>query len=191
MNLRRAKALTLALVLILILLPACGPAPAATALGETDKVMPDKVLTVEDLRKNFKLNLYTDKNDYKQNEQIKIWATLEYIGSNKQIKIWHGDPYVSFTITDGKEFNTGGIFEQILTSTTLDKGMLYTFNYVKTGGYEEKSPDADFWRKFYNQKELYLPKGNYTIRVQGAFSLDQYGNKITNNLIEERKIRVN
>lgn len=145
----------------------------------------------EDLNKNFRLNLYTDKDNYRNNEQINIWATLEYIGSNDQITIWHGLPYVSFTITDGKRFNAGGTFEDILTSTVLDKGIIYTYNYSKGGGYEENSPDADFWRKFYNQKEMYLPKGYYTIKVQGAFSLSEYGNHISNSLIAETKIRVN
>jgi hypothetical protein len=50
---------------------------------------------------------------------------LKYIASSNQIKIWHNNPYISFTITDRKEFNTGGIFDDILTSTLLDKGKLY------------------------------------------------------------------
>ena len=120
---------------------------------------------------NFKLTLYSDKENYIQNEQINIWAELVYTGDNNTITIWHDIPYVSFTITDGKKFNTGGMFQDILTSTVLEKGKVYTFPYGKTGGFDADAPDAAFWQKFYSQKELYLLKGTYTVSATGAFSL--------------------
>ena len=145
---------------------------------------------VQDYNKLFELNLYSDKHTYKTTDKIKIWATLKYIGSDSQIKIWHGKPYISFTITDGKAFETGGMFLELLTSTTLLKDNLYKFDHVKSGGYSEDDPDADFWRKFYQEKNLYLPKGEYTVKVGGAFSLFEDTEKSKSNLVKEIKIKV-
>lgn len=144
----------------------------------------------QDYNKLFELNLYSDKSTYKTTDKIKIWATLKYIGSENQITIWHGNPYISFTITDGKNFNTGGIFDDILTSTTLEKDKLYKFDYVKSGGYSADDVDADYWGNFYKEKDLYLPKGDYIIGTGGAFSLIQDTEKSKSNLVKELKIKV-
>lgn len=136
----------------------------------------------------FELNLYSDKQTYKTTDKIKIWATLKYIGSDNQIKIWHSNPYISFSITDGKNFKTGDIFDDLLASTILVKDKLYKFDYAKSGGYSADDPNADYWEKFYKEKDLYLPKGEYTVSVGGAFSLTQNFEK--NNLVKETKIKV-
>ncbi len=142
----------------------------------------------QDYNKLFELNLYTDKQTYKTTDKIKIWATLKYIGNDNHIKIWHSNPYISFTITDGKKFETGGIFDDVLTSTILVKDKLYKYDYVKTGGYSEDDTNVDYWKKFYQEKDLYLPEGEYIIKVGGAFSLTEDIEQ--SNLIDEVKIKV-
>lgn len=144
---------------------------------------------VQDYNEVFELNLFSDKEIYKTTDKIKIWATLKYVGSDSQIKIWHGDPYISFTITDGKDFNTGGFFHDILTSTVLIKDKLYTFDYAKSGGYSADDIDADFWEKFYKEKDLYLPEGEYRVKVSGAFSLHE-SMKERSNLVKELVIKI-
>lgn len=158
--------------------------------GSPEKSAEEQSKTEQDLNKQFELKLYSDSQTYKTTDKIKIWATLKYIGSNNQIKIWHGDPYISFSITDGKEFNTGGFFHTILASTILEKDKLYKFDYVKSGGYTEDDPKADFWRKFYAEKDLYLPEGEYTVTVCGAFSFTEDTENSKSNLSEEIKIKV-
>ena len=54
----------------------------------------------QDYNKLFELNLYSDKQIYKTTDKIKVSANLKYIGDDSQVKIWHGDPYISFSITD-------------------------------------------------------------------------------------------
>ena len=144
----------------------------------------------QDYNKLFELELYSDKQSYKTTDKIKIWATLKYVGSNSQVKIWHGDPYISFFISDGKDFNIGGIINTILTSTILEKDKLYSFDYSKYGGYSSDDPKADFWEKFYEEKDLYLPEGEYTIKVGGAFSLTENSKESKNNLSKEIRITV-
>lgn len=144
----------------------------------------------QDYNKLFEFNIYSDKSTYKTTDKIKIWATIKYIGSENQITIWSGDPYISFIITDGKDFNTGGIILTTLISTVLEKDKLYEFNYTKNGGYSAEDPNADFWEKFYKEKDLYLPKGEYTITSGGAFSLTKDSEKSKSNLKKELKINV-
>ncbi len=144
----------------------------------------------QDYNKLFELELYSDKQSYKTTDRIKIWATLKYIGSDSKIKIWHGDPYISFFISDGKDFNIGGIINTILTSTILEKNKLYSFDYSKNGGYSSDDPKADFWKKFYEEKDLYLPEGKYSIKVGGAFSITESPSESKNNLAKEIKISV-
>lgn len=146
--------------------------------------------TVKDYNKLFKLNLFSDKKIYKSTDKIKIWATLEYIGKNESIEIWHGNPYISFKITDGKNFNISDITLTTLSSTILEKNKIYKFNYSKSGGYSKDDINADFWKKFYEEKDLYLPKGKYKITVGGAFSINKNLEKSKSNLVKELNIIV-
>jgi len=127
----------------------------------------------QDYNKIFELKLYSDKQVYKSTDKIQIWATLKYVGSKNQITIWHGDPSINFYISDGKAFNTGGIISTILTSTTLERDKLYRFNYAKSGGYANDDSNADFWKKFYSEKDMILPEGEYEVKVVGTFSISK------------------
>lgn len=162
------------------------PVKSAEEQGKTEQ----QGKTERDFNKQFELDLYSDKETYKTTDKIKIWATLKYIGSNNQIKIWHSNPYISFSITDGKEFDTGNLFDDVLTSTILEKDKLYKFDYVKSGGYSEDDAKADFWKKFYSEKDLYLPEGEYKVTVGGAFSFTEDTQKSKSNLSKELKIKV-
>ena len=122
----------------------------------------------------FELRLYTDKESYTTREEIRIWATLEYKGEADTVTIWHGRPYITFSISDGKDFQTGGMVSTILNSTTLERGVVYQFDYVKSGAYGEDDPDADFWREFYQTETLKLPAGTYTVTVNGDFYLSEW-----------------
>ena len=138
---------------------------------------------------NFEMNLYSDKKEYTTKEKIKIWGTLKYVGNSKTIKIWHGLPYMGYTITDGKDFETKEMMLTILKTTILEKSKLYNFNYQKTGYYDSDAPDADFWKKFYEEEDLLLPEGEYTIKFAGGFSLSE-DLKEESGLLCELKIKV-
>lgn len=182
----------MSLLTIFVLMTGCKSEDVVTVAEPENTVqgLEEQEKTVQDYNKLFELKLYSDKEIYKTTDKIKIWATLKYIGNHNQIKIWHGDPYISFYISDGKEFDIGGIVHTILTSTMLEKDKLYTFDYSKNGGYSEDDPKADFWKEFYSEKDLYLPEGEYSVRVGGAFSLTEDTEKSKSNLSEELKIKV-
>ena len=182
----------MSLLTVFVLFIGCKSTDIAT-VAEQDKIIQDMGRQEKndlDNDKLFDLRLYSDKETYRTTDKIKIWATLKYMGKNSQIKIWHSNPYVSFSISDGKEFNTGNLFDDILTSTILEKDQLYTFDYTKSGGYSEDDPDAGFWKKFYSEKDLYLPEGEYTVTVGGAFSLTEDIANSKSNLSKKIKIKI-
>lgn len=138
----------------------------------------------------FELNVYSDKQIYKTSDAIKIWTVLKYIGDKSEIKIWHGDPYINYSITDGKDFNLDGIRHDILTSTILKKGEQYRYDYIKSGGYSNDDPKASYWKKFFEEKELYLPEGEYIIKAYSDFSLTENVIDSHYNQYSELKIKV-
>ncbi len=190
---KKILALTLALVCVLAL-TACGVQkenPAETKTPETKQDEPIKqepqlerdpmVQENSFAEKNeFELRLFTDKLTYTTDEEIPLWATLEYVGEQDKITIWHGDPYITFSIkdymTDGDAFRVDGLVLTILTSTELERGKVYEFEYLKSGGFSVDDTYADFWREFYQSKELKLPPGIYTVTVNGAFHITEQMN---------------
>lgn len=182
----------MSLLTIFVLLTGCKSTDVSTVSekGDTIQDLEEQEQDEQYYNKLFDLKLYSDKEIYKTTDKIKIWATLKYIGNNNQIKIWHGDPYMSFYISDGKEFNIGGLVYDVLTSTMLEKDKLYKFDYTKNGGYSEDDPKADFWKEFYSEKDLYLPEGEYTVTVAGDFSLEEDTEKSKSKLSKELKIKV-
>ena len=139
---------------------------------------------------DFEMRLFSDKQFYKTTDTISIWATLEYIGNNDAITIWSGDPFMVFSITDGKDFNVHGFIHTVLMQTILTKGEVYHFDYQKSGGWAADAPDASFWENFYAEKDLLLPPGEYTIILRGAFSLTENIVESPSGLLCELKIRV-
>jgi hypothetical protein len=138
----------------------------------------------------FEVKLFSDKEVYKSTDAIQIWATLEYIGDEDAITIWHGYPYMSFSLTDGKDFNVEGITLLVSVSTEIEKGTVYRSYYQKSGGWDADGPDASFWEDFYKEKDLILPAGDYTVTVRSDFSLTERPFDSESGLSCELKIKV-
>ena len=145
--------------------------PVASAAGSLEDGGSTTQIEAEAVEHDFRLKLHADNSVYRTDEAIQIWATLEYIGEDSTATIWHSNPYVVFSITDGADFHADGVVDSVLTSTELNRGELYRFDYVKSGSYDASAPDADFWEAFYQEDTLTLPAGTYTISVDGAFYL--------------------
>jgi len=127
---------------------------------------------------DFIMTLNSDKNSYSTTDVINIWGTLEYIGDKDEVTIFHGCPFMHFSISGGfdeYDFDSAlGAFQaDVLVSSTLEKGKVYHFDYVKSGGWDGDSPDAAFWKNFFSEEDLLLPKGEYTITLTGAFGFTE------------------
>lgn len=175
--------LTTSFFILLSILNGCQQRDASVDLSVS-------ISTQDNNNKLFELKIYSDKQVYKTSDTIKVWSTLEYIGDKSEIKIWHGEPYIIYNITDGKDFNIDGLRHTILKSTILKKGELYRYDYIKSGGYSNDDPKASYWKKFFEEKDLYLPEGEYIIKAYCDFSLTESGIDSKYNQYSELKIKV-
>lgn len=126
-----------------------------------------------DSDENFIVKTYIEKLQFKQVEEISLYSTIEYIGDKDSIDIWSGEPYFHHMIYKNGEVISGGLTLDILQKTELKKGEIYTIPFSKSGGFSEDDPDADFWRDFYSEETLKLPKGEYTFSAITSFTLDE------------------
>jgi hypothetical protein len=120
----------------------------------------------------FELKMYVDKDKYTHDEVISCYATFEYIGEEDSIAVYSSDPLVGFALKDDKYFDGGYFSNDVLLTTTIKKGEILRFNYVKSGGWTGEDPNTDFYQKFYSEKEFILPVGTYEISAVIACSLD-------------------
>jgi len=127
-------------------------------------------------KNDFEMNFYSDKKIYKTTEKIKAWSTLKYIGKEDNIKIYHASSYMLFSII-GKDFRMDPTVNSIATSSSLEKNKLYYFDFQKSGGWSADDPKADFWEKFYQEKDLLLPEGEYTLIAHGGFLITSHAGK--------------
>ena len=135
------------------------------------KLMEHPVFLAED--ENFRVRTYINQLILEENREITLYSTIEYIGSKDAITIWSGEPYFNYTIFDGQEYFSQGVTLSVLKATQLKKGEVYTLPFAKSGGFSQDDPKAEFWQQFYAEKELRLPKGDYTFRAYTDFALDE------------------
>lgn len=139
---------------------------------------------------NFVVKTYIDKLEFDEDEEIKLYSTIEYIGKNESIRIWSGEPYFHYRIHDGSKYINSDIVLDILKETVLEKGEVYTIPFAKSGGFTQEDPDAKFREKYFSEKELRLPAGDYTFTAVTDFCLDMdQKEKVT--LETEFKVKVN
>jgi len=137
-----------------------------------DEIQTDIVVSSKD--EIFELKLYVDKNTYSTEGIIQCYATVEYVGDKDSITIYSSDPLVGFGLKDDKYFDGGYAVNDVLISTTFKKGEIVRFDYMKSGGWSGDDTNADFYKKFFAEKELILPAGNYEISasIDGSFDSD-------------------
>lgn len=121
----------------------------------------------------FELKLYADKSSYSTDEIIFCYATLEYIGEGDSITVYSSDPLLGFGLRDDKYFEGGYAVNDILMTTRIQKGVIYRYEYSKSGGWGSEDPNAEFYEKFYKDRNLILPAGKYEITAAMNCSMDQ------------------
>lgn len=134
----------------------------------------------------FELKMYIDKDTYAHDEIVNCYATIEYIGEEDSISVYSSDPLVGFSLKDDKYFDGGYNVNDVLMTTTFEKGKLVRFDFAKSGGWTDDDPNADFYKKFFSEKELILPTGTYEISATIACSFNindvlnsQYKNSVS------------
>lgn len=133
--------------------------------------------SVTQANNDFIMTLNSDKLTYNTTDIIRIWGTLEYVGDNDTIEIWSGCPFMLFSISGGHDIDFGGVLGgatvDVLVSSVLERGRVYHFDYQKSGGWSTDDPNAEYWENFFGEEDLLLPVGEYTITLNGGFSLSE------------------
>lgn len=160
---------------------------------DTDDIMGIKELEEFDLNKYksyvnkdelFKITVYISDENYKSNEPISMFSTLEYLGKEESIDVWSGRPYFNYIIVKDEIYFSEGIVEDILMKSNFKKDEVYLIPFRKSGGYSADDPDYEFWKNYYSDPELKLPEGTYAITAFCDFSLSEdilssrYENKV-------------
>jgi len=128
---------------------------------------------------DFVMTINSDKRTYSTSDIIKIWGTLEYVGDKETVEIWHGCPFMLFSIAgaSGDALEIGNVLGwsvvDVLASSELERGGVYHFEYIKSGGWSGDDPKAEYWENFFSETDLILPEGEYTITLDGGFGLSE------------------
>jgi len=150
--------------------------------------------TVTHTNNDFIMTLNSDKHIYSTRDIIMIWGTLEYVGDNETVEIWHGCPFMGFSIAGGDAFDFGSVMRDVmlfvLVSSVLERGRVYHFDYIKSGGWSADDPNAEYWESFFSKKDLLLPVGEYTITLNGNFGLSERVSDSESGLSAELKFVV-
>lgn len=160
------------ITMVLLILCACAQIESTeveeTTIGDT---------TFND---DFILTIVVEEFSAELNRPINCYATLAYTGT-KPITIYHSDPLVVFGIEDNKYFDNGYTRNDILLNTTFKPKDELHIEFQKSGGWSADDPNASFYENFYKDKELKLPKGEYSLSANLSYSLDQ------NNIVKTQK----
>ena len=121
---------------------------------------------------NFHIILYSNKDIYHFDEEVVIWATIEYVGPENNITIYSGEPIGGFyVVSDGVSYISYSYYPMLKT-TVLSKGDILEIPMEKSGGFSETDEDADYWREFYNEERMLFPIGEYNVVFSTNFYTD-------------------
>ena len=127
-------------------------------------------------RAGFRLDLRTDKRTYTTDEPITASATLTYTGPDETERLWHGNPLVTFQLTQiGGRLEMAGLIDPICTSTVVTRNVPIELSYGKMVGWNGDDPNAAFYKQWVNDPTFSLPAGTWELTATGAFQVGQCG----------------
>jgi hypothetical protein len=167
----RMRWLTPLVVLLLVLLMAALAAPGAlphfrldpvtTADGDSTTGAPPAATVIDG---DFSLTLQAGKRNYKPNEPIDVFGSLNYSGDRDLLQIdTDSDGPIGFGIREKVfgEISVGGVTRLMCGQTILTRGEPLVEAFKKSGGFSGDHPEAERLRAFFDGKELRLPEGTW------------------------------
>jgi hypothetical protein len=131
---------------------------------------------------DFVFRLFSEREEYGENESISIYAELEYIGNKKKVTIYHAGSPFYFPISE-KTRNYEIPYPMILPrlSSVLNKGVPLVKKYQGSGAYgsEDENEYAQFMKSIMENK---FPTGDYVVNGFADFSIEYKDEEIRVNL---------
>lgn len=124
------RSFSILLLLLVILVAGCQSSSQIDA-KELEKY---KVQQTEDEVKqgDFIFRLVSEKGEYRQDEEVKLYGEIEYIGEKEEVSIVHSASAILFSLEEKvRGYHIESSVQEIGVTTKLKKGEPYRENYVK------------------------------------------------------------
>ena len=128
---------------------------------------------VEKSEGDFIFRLISEKKEYEDGEDVKLYGEIIYTGEKDEITIHHSSSAILFSMEEKVSgYDIGFAVDDIGLSTTLKKGIPYREEYAKSGGYSEEDPKeyVEFMEEFLNGDRF--PPGYYVVNGETDFSIE-------------------
>lgn len=128
----------------------------------------------ETIKNDFLFRLVSEKEEYNQGEEVKVYGEIEYIGDQEEVTINHSSSAVLFKIEEKvRGYVIPEYIQEIGVETTLDKNKAYRTKYEKTGGHYTDLDSEDyvnFLQDFWDRDDF--PAGYYVVKGVADFSFE-------------------
>ncbi|MCG7344643.1 hypothetical protein MHZ92_10880 [Sporosarcina sp. ACRSL] len=127
----------------------------------------------ENVQGDFVFRLVSEKNEYGNGEDVKLFGEITYAGDKDEVTIYHSSSAILFTLVEKTRiYNIEFAVNDIGLSTVLKQGVPYREEYVKTGGYSGDAPSdyVRFIKNFLSNDGF--PTGYYVVNGETDFFLE-------------------
>lgn len=160
------KKLLIVLFSFVLLLQACGTneeTPNSKANGDLPPIQ------AEVTEGDFTYRLYSEKESYKEFEDLQIYAEIIYTGQEDSIDIYHGASPFSFPFEElTRGFDVPYAMDLPLIVTTIEKNEPFRKKYTFAGGYSDRD-QAEFVHFVRTIMKDGFPEGEYIIHGGANF----------------------
>ena len=132
-----------------------------------------KKIIDEDVQGDFVFRLVSEKKEYEDGDDVKLYGEIIYTGEKDEVTIHHSSSAILFSLKEEvRGFDIGFGVNDIGLSTVLKQGEPYREEYEKSGGYAEgdSSDYVRFMKSFLNKDGF--PPGYYVVDGETDFSLE-------------------
>lgn len=120
----------------------------------------------------FRLTLETDQDRYRAGQPIRASATLTYLGPQDTVIAWGSSTpgLVGFGVESvDPPITIGAAFTADCSQHPMTRGTPVDYPFAKSGGFSEGEPLAPLYRAYFDDPELRLPEGTWTISAGASF----------------------
>ncbi len=160
-------------VAILLFLAGCSSSDSidSSELDQYDVVQ----TSFEVIQDDFVFRLVSEKEEYKEGEEVTLYGEIEYIGEKDEITIHHSSSAIFFPMEEKiRSYLIDYNVEDEGLETRLRKGEPYREDYKKSGGYSpEEDPEnyINFIKDFIEREDF--PTGYYVVEGYADFFLEE------------------